>query len=118
MPEAVPLRILFAATNEIPEQGELALLKDRFVLKVLSRSVADDHFQELIDAGLQSEAYRNLNQKPWIEGHCTLEDFLKANRYLTYLFAKSASKGTGEATNKTIATSITFPRMSSANSSG
>src|SRR5262245_19644019 len=36
-PEAVPLRVLFAATNEIPEQGELAALKDRFVLKVQSR---------------------------------------------------------------------------------
>ena len=33
-PEPVPLRVLFAATNEIPEQGELAALKDRFVLKV------------------------------------------------------------------------------------
>ena len=34
-PESVPLRVLFAATNEVPEQGELAALKDRFVLKVL-----------------------------------------------------------------------------------
>src|SRR5204862_4638974 len=61
VPEAVPVRVLFAATNEIPEQGELAALKDRFVLKIMSRSVSDEHFQELIDAGLQSEAYRNLN---------------------------------------------------------
>src|ERR1700722_3988867 len=98
-PEPVPLRVLFAATNEIPEQGELAALKDRFVLKVMSRSVAEDHFQELIDAGLQSEAYRNLNQKPWIEGHCTLEDFLKANRYLTYLFARKQGDGRGEEQN-------------------
>jgi len=87
-PEPVPLRVLFAATNEIPEQGELAALKDRFVLKVMSRSVAEDHFQELIDMGLQSEAYRNLNQKPWCEELCTLEDLLKANRYLTHLFAR------------------------------
>src|SRR5476649_495003 len=41
VPEPVPLRILFAATNEIQEQGELAALKDRFVLKVLSRPVQD-----------------------------------------------------------------------------
>src|SRR5262249_12346817 len=66
-PEPVPLRVLFAATNEIPEQGELAALKDRFVLKVQSRSVADEHFQELIDAGLQAEAHKNLNQRPWVE---------------------------------------------------
>jgi MoxR-like ATPase len=87
-PEPVPLRVLFAATNEIPEQGELAALKDRFVLKVQSRSVQDEFFTELIDAGLQGEAYKGLNQKPWAEGHCSLDDFIKANRYLTFLFAR------------------------------
>src|SRR3954451_2702404 len=98
-PEAVPLRVMFAATNEIPEQGELAALKDRFVLKVLSRSVQDDFFTELIDAGLQGEAYKGLNQKPWQEGHATLDDFLKANRYLTYLFARKSGDGRGEEQN-------------------
>ena len=88
MPAPVRLRILFAATNEIPEQGELAALKDRFVLKAESLSVQDDHFESLIDIGLQSEVYRTLNQKPWVEGHATLADILKANRYLTYLFAR------------------------------
>src|SRR6185369_7066673 len=34
VPQPVPLRVLYAATNEIPEQGELAALKDRFVLKI------------------------------------------------------------------------------------
>ncbi len=96
IPEPVPLRVLFAATNEIPEQGELAALKDRFVLKVQSRSVADEHFQELIDAGLQNEAYRSLNQKPWVENHCGLEDLMKANRYLTLLFARRQGDGRGE----------------------
>ncbi len=98
-PEPVPLRVMFAATNEIPEQGELAALKDRFVLKVLSRSVQDDHFTELIDAGLQGEAYKGLNQKPWVEGHASLEDMLKANRYLTYLFARKTGDGRGEEQN-------------------
>ncbi|VTT96669.1 atpase aaa : ATPase associated with various cellular activities AAA_5 OS=Isosphaera pallida (strain ATCC 43644 / DSM 9630 / IS1B) GN=Isop_0540 PE=4 SV=1: AAA_5 [Gemmataceae bacterium] len=99
-PEPVPLRVLFAATNEIPEQGELAALKDRFVLKVLSRPVQDDFFTELIDAGLQGEAFKGLNQKPWVEGHATLDDFLKANRYLTYLFArKEPAGGRGEEHN-------------------
>jgi len=90
-PEPVPLKILFAATNEIPEQGELAALKDRFVLKVLSRPVQDNYFTELIDSGLRGEAYRALNQKPWVEAHATLDDFLKANRYLTYQFAATRS---------------------------
>ena len=99
VPEPVPLRVLFAATNEIPEQGELAALKDRFVLKVMSRSVADEHFQELIDSGLASEAYRNLNQKPWVEGLCTLDDLVKANRYLTLLFARKQNDSRGEESN-------------------
>lgn len=107
-PEPVPLRVMFAATNEIPEQGELAALKDRFVLKVLSRPVQDEFFTELIDAGLQGEAYKGLNQKPWIEGHCTLDDMLKANRYLTYLFARKEPAGArGEEQNDR---GLFFPR--------
>src|SRR6202165_3569655 len=74
VPTPVRLRVLFAATNEIPEQGELAALKDRFVLKAESLSVQEDHFEALIDAGLQSEVYRTLNQKPWVEGHASLTD--------------------------------------------
>ncbi|QVL30187.1 AAA family ATPase [Telmatocola sphagniphila] len=99
MPESVPLRILFAATNEIPEQGELAALRDRFVLKVQSRSVRDEYFTELIDSGLQSESSKSLNQKPWAEGIASLEDFLKANRYLTYQFAQQETDPQGEELN-------------------
>src|SRR2546422_6735241 len=69
VPQPVRLRVLFAATNEVPEQGELAALKDRFVLKAESLSVQDEHFEALIDTGLQAEVYRSLNQKPWMEGH-------------------------------------------------
>lgn len=88
VPQPVRLRVLFAATNEVPEQNELAALKDRFCLKAESRSVQDEHFTELIDSGIEGEVSRSLNQKPWIEGHCTLEDLLKVNRYLTHLFAR------------------------------
>src|SRR3954451_13568843 len=83
MPTPVPMRVMFAATNEIPEQSELAALKDRFPLKIESRPVQDEHFTGLIDLGLQSESYRGLNQKPWAEGHCSLDDLLRAGRYLT-----------------------------------
>jgi MoxR-like ATPase len=55
--------------------------------------VQDDHFTELIDAGLQAEVYRSLHQKPWQEGHCTLTDILKANRYLTFLFGRRSRSG-------------------------
>jgi MoxR-like ATPase len=93
VPTPVPLRVLFAATNEVPEQGELAALKDRFVLKIESRSIGEEKFQELIDMGLQSESHRSLNQKPWVEGHCTLDDLMKASRYLTFLFSRKISDG-------------------------
>ncbi|MBX9581142.1 MAG: AAA family ATPase [Gemmataceae bacterium] len=98
-PEPVPLRVLFAATNEVPEQGELAALKDRFVLKAESRPVQDEYFAELIDAGLRGEAHKGLNQKPWAEGHCSLDDLLKANRYLTFLFGRTTADGRGEEQN-------------------
>ena len=98
-PEAVPLRILFAATNEIPEQGELAALRDRFVLKVQSRSVRDDHFTELIDAGLKSESAKALNRKPWAESIASLHDFLMANLYLTHQFAHEEIDSQGEESN-------------------
>lgn len=93
VPQPVRLRILFAATNEVPEQSELGALKDRFVLKAESRSVQEDHFTELIDAGLQAEVYRSLNQKPWAEGLASLEDIVKANRYLTLTFARTHPSG-------------------------
>ena len=95
-PMPVRLRILFAATNEVPEQGELAALKDRFVLKAESRSVQDDRFDDLLAAGLRGEVDKALNRHPWAEGHCNLDDLLKANRYLTLRLARSVSDGDGE----------------------
>lgn len=96
VPQPVRLRVLFAATNEVPEHGELGALKDRFVLKAESLSVQDEHFEELIDAGLKSETYRALGQKPWVEDHATLDDLVKANRYLNLLFARQSPDGKGD----------------------
>jgi MoxR-like ATPase len=87
-PVPVKLRILLAATNELPENVELAALKDRFCLKAACRSVQDEHFVELIDAGLDAYTQRELNQKPWVEGHATLEDFVKAHRWMTHVLAR------------------------------
>jgi MoxR-like ATPase len=99
VPQPVRLRVLFAATNEVPEQTELAALKDRFCLKAESRSVQEQHFTELIDAGIQGEVHKGLNQKPWTEGHATLDDILKANRYLTFLFGRRHRASRGEEHN-------------------
>src|SRR5215469_12443099 len=93
VPQPVRLRVLFAATNEIPEQNELAALKDRFVLKAESRPVQEEFFTELIDAGLAAEVYRGLNQRPWVEDHASLDDILKANRYLALTFARKHHGG-------------------------
>ncbi len=92
----VPLRVLFAATNDIPEQAELAALKDRFCLKVACRSVAEDHFIELVDAGLEDATQRDLGQKPWAEGHATLMDLYKAHRYLSLQMAQQSSDADGQ----------------------
>src|SRR5207248_11697032 len=99
VPQPVRLRVLFAATNEIPEQAELAALKDRFCLKAESRSVQEEHFTELIDAGIQGEVFKGLTQRPWVEGHATLDDVLKANRYRTYMFARRLRSGRSEEQN-------------------
>src|SRR6184192_502265 len=96
VPVPVRLKILFAATNEIPEHAELAALKDRFCLKIACRSVQENHFVELLDAGLESQTQRDLNQKPWAEGHASLEDLMKAHRYLTLLMAKKEHGADGK----------------------
>ncbi|MBZ4400075.1 AAA family ATPase [Myxococcus faecalis] len=87
-PQPVRLKVLFAATNELPEHAELGALKDRFCLKAACRPVQDRYFLELLDSGLESQTNRELNQKPWAEGHATLEDVLKAHRYLTLMMGR------------------------------
>ena len=96
VPQPVRLRVLFAATNEIPEHTELGALKDRFCLKAACRSVQDDRFVDLLDMGLEMQTYRDLNQKPWAEGHASLDDFLKAHRYLSMLMGKKERAANGD----------------------
>lgn len=96
-PQPVRLRVLFAAANEAPEHDELAALKDRFVLKAESSPVQDAHFDGLIDAGLRAETNRMLNQKPWAEGLASLDDVLKAQRYLTLQIARGAEQAARDA---------------------
>lgn len=88
LPVPVALKILIAATNEIPEHAELAALKDRFCLKAVAHPVQDEHFFELIDFGLDAQTQRDLNLKPWVEGHASLLDLLEAHRYLTMQMAR------------------------------
>jgi MoxR-like ATPase len=93
-PTPVKLRMLFAATNEIPEQSELDALADRFVLKIETKPVKDTHFSELIDAGIMNEVYRATEQRPWARRTASFDDFLKFKRYLDLTFG---AQGTGTA---------------------
>src|SRR3954469_13843402 len=93
VPQPVRLRVLFAATNEVPEQAELAALKDRFCLKAESRPVQENYFTQLVDAGIQGEVYKGLTQKPWGEGHASRGRRREANRYLTSMFSRKHRSG-------------------------
>lgn len=94
-PAPVKLLVLLAATNDLPENAELAALKDRFCLKAACRPVQDEHFVELIDAGLDAYTHKEMNQKPWIEGHASLEDFVKAHCWLAQVFARRSQDPDG-----------------------
>ena len=92
-PTPVRLVMLFAATNDIPEQSELEAMADRFILKIETKPVKDRHFAELIDAGVMNEAYRASGQKPWARGAAALEDFLKFKRFMDLSFGASREPG-------------------------
>jgi MoxR-like ATPase len=85
-PVPVALKILFAATNDIPQQSELEALADRFVLKIETRPVKGTHFTELLDAGIMNEAWRATGQRPWAKGTASFEDFLKLKAYMDLSF--------------------------------
>lgn len=85
-PVPVPMQMLFAATNEIPENAELGALRDRFTIKVESRPVRDTHFDDLLAKGLQNDIYKSKGQRPWT-AQCSIEDFKKLKVYMDHIFA-------------------------------
>ena len=54
-PESIPLLFLVGATNEVPDDPDLAALYDRFPTRLWSDNVADNRFAELIQCGWQQE---------------------------------------------------------------
>ncbi len=86
-PTPVRMKMLFAATNGVPEFDELAALRDRFPLKVESPPVKDRFFDELLLKGLANDGLKNFKRKPWA-GICQLEDFLKLKRWLDFAMAE------------------------------
>ena len=91
-PTRIPLRMLFAATNEIPDNAELAALRDRFILKAESRSVRGYAFDELLAKGMQNEVYKAAGQRPWA-GRASLADFIKLKVYMDHIFASELEGG-------------------------
>lgn len=83
-PVTVPLQMLFAASNEIPTFGEFDALKDRFVLKMETRPVQEDNFDELIRVGFSLDAGTESRQvlRGLPDIGCSLADFQELNRYL------------------------------------
>jgi len=93
-PVPVNIKMLFAATNIVPEFEELAALRDRFALKVESTPVKDQHMDALLEKGVSNELNKALNRRPWAD-LCSLEDFVALRRYLFLLMA-----GVGERSKK------------------
>lgn len=85
-PTPVKLQLLFAATNDIPEQSELDALGDRFILKIETKPVKDRFFSELVDAGIMNESWRATGLRPWARGTASLEDYLKFKRFMDLSF--------------------------------
>jgi MoxR-like ATPase len=54
----VPLISLYAATNEVPNDENLAAMFDRFLLRVVSDNLDSYHFHNLVQKGLENEIRR------------------------------------------------------------
>jgi MoxR-like ATPase len=87
----VPLKVLFAATNDIPEHSELDALADRFILKVETQPVKNAHFTELLDAGVMNEAFKATGQRPWARNTASLADLAKFKTFMDLSYATSGA---------------------------
>src|SRR5256714_3456131 len=54
--QAVPLLSMFGASNEVPNDDNLAAIFDRFLLRVVSDNLDSYHFHNLISKGIANEA--------------------------------------------------------------
>ena len=59
----VPLLSLFGASNEVPNDDNLAAIFDRFLLRVVSNNLDSYHFSGLIERGLRIES-QALSEQP------------------------------------------------------
>jgi MoxR-like ATPase len=95
-PVAVPLVMLFAATNSVARYEEMDALRDRFIFKVECPSVRGRDFEGLVRAGLANELHRAFNRRPWT-GLASLDDFQVVRQWVDHALSGAASGGSPEA---------------------
>ncbi len=89
-PRQARLKILFAASNELPRDRSLAALSDRFTLKIPVHNTHGDHWDELLRRGVELENERVSGVHSWRQGAATYIDLLKVRRYLQLALAQEA----------------------------
>lgn len=97
-PQRVPMKVLFAATNEIPSMTELDALKDRFTLKVKINSVSEERWDDLLVAGLTNDVHKHQNKSVWLKDDknaVSLEDFETLYNHLLTTFTDVVNSGNG-----------------------
>jgi MoxR-like ATPase len=93
-PHPVPLKILFAATNELPSISELDALKDRFTLKVYINKVPEDKWDQLLQKGLKNESSKFFGVRRYSDHIITLEDLEYLHQYLQHSMREMVDTGT------------------------
>ena len=60
----LPLKLLIAASNELPTEGEgLEAIFDRFIVRVLSKPISDEQaFYEMVVGNVSNDATKNIEQ--------------------------------------------------------
>lgn len=92
-PLSVPLKILLAATNEIPTISELDALKDRFTLKVKINKVSEDQWDQLLQKGISNDNSRFFKRTLFTEQIAGLDDFEHLHAHLQRSMQEYADTG-------------------------
>jgi MoxR-like ATPase len=84
----VPLISMFAASNEVPNDENLAAMFDRFLLRVRSENLDSYHFHELVARGVANEVRRMTGRlgllRPLISARDLHEIQRQFDRFMTF----------------------------------
>jgi MoxR-like ATPase len=76
----VPLISMFAASNEVPNDENLAAMFDRFLLRVRSENLDSYHFHELVARGIANEVRRMTGRQGTIKPIISARDLHSLQR--------------------------------------